>query len=380
MPRFTLTQLLVGTALFAILLVFTQSEGCGTRYSTIETLSFSSDDSRILVTKLTARNARTPGKIYKSNLARTVSWVDTLTGAGRGMVHQDFKPGNSGPAFRYWWVGRTSVVCNPTDDRIAFSGFGGGDLTYGAAQTSQTTIPLAQPASNLTISNSGRFLAASGAYHLTVLDTSTLKPALQTQVGDSPLFLGASLLSFNTDDTLLIAVGDDGAQVWDVATATQTATIPIDSESLVRSIAVMPDDSVVICSDSSTKRYDLSGSLLNTINETGGCVCAASRTSNTLAISDGETVRLCDATDGTTKRILSTSGVMSFAVSSDDKYLVTGDYDGNVELYDLLTGTRKWGSTPPGRHRWPWTIPATILGIWCWITYRLSDNPGKTSS
>lgn len=379
MPRFTLTQLLMGMALFAILLVFTQTEGCGRRYSMIETLSFSSDDSRILVTKLTARDARTPMKLYKSGLARTVSWADTSTGAARGMVHQDFKPRNSGPAFRHWWVGRTSVVCNPTDDRIAISGFGGGDLTYGAAQTSPTTIPLAQLAANLTVSETGRFVAASGMYHLTVVDTSTLKPAMQKQIGDLP-FLGASLMSFNSDDTLLITVGDAGAQVWDLATATQTATLPINSESLVRSIAVMPDDSVVICSDSSTKRYDLAGSLLNTINESGGYVCVASRISNILAISDGETVRLCDVTDGTTIRTLSASGVMSLAVSSDDKYLATGDYDGNVVLHDLLTGTRKWTSTPPGRHRWPWTIPATILGVWCWIAYRLANNRGKLSS
>ncbi|KLU05952.1 G-protein beta WD-40 repeat protein [Rhodopirellula islandica] len=369
----------MGTALFAIFLVFTQTEGCGTRYSTIETLSFSSDDSQILVTKLTARDARTPMKRYKSNLARTVSWVDTSTGAGRGTVHQDFKPGNSGPAFRHWWVGRTSVVCNPKDDRIAFSGFGGGDLTYGVAQTTPTTIPLAQPAANLTVSKSGRFVAASGAYHLTVVDTSTLKPAMQKQIGDSP-FLGASWMSFNSNDTLLITVGDAGGQVWDLATGTQTAMLPIDSESLVRSIAVMPDDSVVICFDSSTKRYDLTGSLLNTINETGGYVCAASRISNMLAISDGETVRLCDVTDGTITRTLSTSGVMSVAVSSDDKYLATGDYDGNVVLFDLLAGNRQWASTPPGRHRWPWTIPATILGIWCWIAYRLSNCWGDPSS
>lgn len=379
MPRFSLTQLLMGMALVAILLVFTQSEGCGTRYSTIEALSFSSDDSQILVTKLTARNARTPMKLYKSNLARTVSWLDRSTGAGRGMVHQDFKPGNSGPAFRHWWVGRTSVVCNPTDDRIAFSGFGGGDLTYGARQTPPTTLPLAQPASNLSISKSGRFVAASGMYHLTVVDTSTLKPAMQKQVGDSP-FLGASLMAFNSDDTLLVTVGDADAQVWDLATATQTATLPIDPESLVRSIAVMPDDSVVICSDSSTNRYDLTGSPLNTISETGGYVCAASRTSNILAISDGETVRLCDVTNGAITRTLSTSGVMSLAVSSDDKYLATGDYDGNVVLYDLLTGTQKWVSTPPGRHRWPWTIPAMILGVWCWIAFRLSNYRGKPSA
>ncbi|MEM6691329.1 MAG: WD40 repeat domain-containing protein [Planctomycetota bacterium] len=375
MPRFTLTQLLMGMALFAILLVFTQTEGCGKRYSMIETLSFSSDNSRVLVTKLTARDARTPMKLYKTNLARTVSWADTSTGAVRGRVHQDFKPGNSGPAFRHWWVGRSSVVCNPTDDQIAFSCFGGGDLTYGAAQTTPTTIPLAQPAANLTVSKSGRFVAASGMCHLTVVDTFTLKPVMQKQIVDSP-FLGASLMSFNSDDTLLMTVGDAGAQVWDLVTATKMATLPIDSESLVRSIAVMPDDSVVICSDSSTKRYDLTGSLLNII-KSGSYVCAASRISNVLAISDGETVRLCDVTDGTTMRTLSASGVISLAISSDDKWLATGDYDGNVVLYDLLTGTRKWTTTPPGRHRWPWTIPATILVIWCWTAYRLANHRGN---
>ncbi len=378
MPRFSLKQLLMGTALFGVLLVFTQTEGCGTRYSTIETLSFSSDGLQIVVTKLTARDSRTPMKAYKSNLARTVSLVDTATGRSLGVIHQDFKPGNSGPAFGYWWPGRTSVICNPNDDRIAISGFGGGDLTFGVEQSPET-VSLPRPASNLTISKSGRFLAASGANHLTVVDTSTLKTTMKKQIADSP-FLGASLMSFNSDDSLLISVGYDGAQVWDLAAAAQTATLPIDPESWVRSIAVMPDDSVVICSDSWTKRFDLSGALLNTIDGKGGYVSAASRTSNTLAISDGETVRLCDVTDGTTTRTLSASGVMSFAVSSDDKFLATGDNDGNVELYDLSTGTRKWVSSPPGRHRWPWTIPATILGVWCWIAYRLFNQRGKPST
>ena len=98
------------------------------RYTLIETISFSSDSSRIVATRLTARDARTPLKFYKSNVARTLSWMDSATGEKLGVIHQDFKPGNSGTAFRHWRVGRTSVVCNPVDDRIAFSAFGGGGL------------------------------------------------------------------------------------------------------------------------------------------------------------------------------------------------------------------------------------------------------------
>ena len=126
MPRFSLSQLLMGTALIAILLILPQTEGCGTRYAMVETLSFSSDGTRILTTKLTARNSRTSGKFYKSNVARTVSWIDASTGASRGVVHQDFEPGNCGPAFGMWRVGRRSALCNPSNDQVAFSAFRGG--------------------------------------------------------------------------------------------------------------------------------------------------------------------------------------------------------------------------------------------------------------
>ena len=64
----------------------------------IEGLSFASGDSGILVTKLTGRDARTPLKFYKADIARTISWLDALTGDKQGILHQDFKPGNCGPA------------------------------------------------------------------------------------------------------------------------------------------------------------------------------------------------------------------------------------------------------------------------------------------
>ena len=329
MPRFSLTQLLMGTALIAILLVFTQTEGCGTRYTLIETISFSSDGSRIVATHLTARDARTPMKRYKSNVARTISWLDSTTGANRGIIHQDFKPGNSGPAFRHWRVGRNSVVCNPADSRIAFSAFGGGDVTYGADHTSRTTFALTHPAANLAISHSGRLLATSGNYGLTVVDISTQKPVMTAQTGDMP-FLGASLMAFTNDDSRLATAGDSGVVVWDTAAGTRTSQILVDSEPWIEAIAVMPDDSVVICTDASVNRYDLSGKLLNTIAVTGGYVCAAPNNTDTLAVSDGHTVMLYSITNGETLRTLPLSGAMSLAFSPNDNHLLAGTYDGNV--------------------------------------------------
>ena len=382
MPRFSLTQLLMGTALIAILLVLTQTEGCGRRYTLIETISFSSDGSRIVATRLTARNARTPMKHYKSNVARTISWLDSATGASLGVIHQDYKPGNSGPAFQHWCVGRTSVICNPTDNRVAFSAFGGGDVIYGADRPSPKTVTLTTPAANLAISNSGRYLAASGSYGLNLIDTSTFRPVLSAQISDL-VFLGALLMDFNNEDTRLVTVGDSGVLVWDTATGTQNAAVPVDADSSVHAIAVMPDDSLVICSDSSVKRYDLTGTLLNTISTNVGDVCAASGKTDTLAVSDGDTVTLYNTSNAATKRTLPISGVMSLAFSPNDKHLATGSYRGNVALYDLTTGNRLWSATPPGRHRWPWTIPVAVLCVWCWIAYWLADranHKGKTNS
>lgn len=117
----------MGIVLVAIVWLFTQAEGCGIRYTLIETLSFSSDDSRILVAKLSARNARTPWKLYKANVSRTLSWLDVPDGRRSEIIHQDFAPGNCGTVRRMWHLGRTSALCNPSNDQVAMSAFGGGD-------------------------------------------------------------------------------------------------------------------------------------------------------------------------------------------------------------------------------------------------------------
>ncbi|GAF69573.1 unnamed protein product, partial [marine sediment metagenome] len=99
MPQFTLTQMLMGTALVAILLGFTQTEGCGRRYVRIECVSFSRDGSRIAVSKLNARDARITLKRYKADVARTLSLLNSSDGTTERRIHQDFLAGNQGPAF-----------------------------------------------------------------------------------------------------------------------------------------------------------------------------------------------------------------------------------------------------------------------------------------
>ncbi len=171
MLRFTLKQLFMGTALIGVILSFTQAEGRGTRYARIESLSFTSDDARILVSKLTGRDARRPLKHYKADLARTVSLVDAQAGINCGVIHQSFKPGNCGPTFQFWWMGRTSALCNSTNDRIAMSAFGGGEITCDVGTAKPTVLSLQLPACNIVYSKSGRFLAASSSNEVAVFDT-----------------------------------------------------------------------------------------------------------------------------------------------------------------------------------------------------------------
>jgi WD40 repeat protein len=224
MPRFTLSQLLMGVAFVAIVLGFTHTEGCGRRFSMIESLSFSSDDSAIAVAKLSARDAQTPWKLYIADVSRTISWLDAATGKSRGQIHQDFRPGNCGPAFALWRVGRTSALCNPSNDQVAMSAFGGGDITRNAGTSEPTVVSLQHPACNIAFSKSGRFLAASGGEQVTVLDTLSDTVVMRIQARDLP-FLGASLMSFTNDDSPIALGGDSGVHIWEIATSTQRSTV-----------------------------------------------------------------------------------------------------------------------------------------------------------
>jgi WD40 repeat protein len=371
MPRFTLSQLFMGIALIAIALAFTQTEGCGRRFAMIESISFSSDDSRIVVTKLNARDARTPMKIYKANVSRTVSWLDVSTGKTGGVIHQDFKAGNCGPAFRLWRVGRISALCNPSNDHVAMSAFGGGDITRYFDVAKPKVVSLKHPAFNLTYSRSGRFLAASGNCELTVLDTENDTVVMRIQANDDP-FLGASLMSFTNDDTGIILAGDSGVHAWDIAAATQRSTVIQGREPWIRAIAVAPDDTLVVCSDECVRRYDIGGKAVATLADKGAYLCSIAGDGKRLAVAHDGHVTIYNLDANTALDSLPLGGTTALALSSNGNELAVGDYNGRVKLIDRGTGAQRWSSNPPGRHRWPWTLPGVFLVAWIYVAWRLS--------
>jgi len=385
MPRFTLTQLLMGTALVAILLVFAQAEGCGRPLTLVECVSFSSDGSRIAVSKLNARDARTPLKVYKANVSRTISWMDSTTGASIGVIHQDFKPGNCGPAFRLWWVGRTSALCNPMTDRVSANGFGGGDITHYAGDESESTpyvTSLQHRALNMAFSDSGRLLAASGMYELTVLDTTNNAPVMRVQANELP-FLGAALLAFSCDETRIAVASDAGVHIWDIATGTQVSTVLQGWQTRIYAVAMVPDDTLVICSDEWVRRYDFSGNVVSTLADSKDCYgcCVSSDGRNAAVIGDGN-VLIYDLASNTKTNTIPFGSAIALAFSPDGHSLAIGDYYGKVSLFGVETGRSRWASSPPGRHRWPWTLPACFLAMWGFAAWRLSkraETDGKRS-
>lgn len=370
MLRLTLSQLLIGTTLIAIVLVFTQTEGCGRRFTMIESLSFSSDDSRIVVTKLNARNALTPMKLYKANVSRTVSWLDASNGNSDGLLHQDFKSGNCGPAFHLWRVGRTSALCNPSNNQVAMSAFGGGDITRNVGTARANVTTLQHPAYNIAYSNSGRFLAASGMDELTVLDTENDIVAMRVQSNDLP-FLDASLMSFTNDDMCVILAGHSGVNIWNIATATKRSTVIKGFESWINFIVAAPNNSLVVCSDDWVRRYDFDGNVVATFDDRGANLCSISADGMRLAISGYGGLAIYDLSSNRLLRSLSFQGVTALALSCSGDELVVGDNNGRVTLIDTRTGARQWTSSPHGRYRWPWTLPGAFLVAWIYVVWRL---------
>lgn len=371
MPRFASIQLPMGVALVGIVWFFTQTEGCGTRYKMIESLSFSHDDSAIAVSKLNARDARTPSKCYKANVSRTVSLLDVSTGNSRGPIHQDFEAGNCGPAFVVWRMGRTSVLFNPANDHLAMSAFGGGHVTRNVGTAETTVLPFEYPIYNIAYSKSGRFLAASGRDHVSVLDTQNDTAVMQVEAsGDG--FLDASLMAFSNDDRQIYVAGMLGVDAWDIATSTHHSTVFKVTEHSIQAIATAPDDTLVVCTDDWIRRYELTGQVVATLSDSETCVCSVGGNGNRLAVSTPGEVTIYDLRSDSIAHSLPFRGATAVALSSTGDQLAVGDFRGRVTLIDTETGEHRWNSDPPGRYRFPWTVPAVFLFCWIYVAWRLS--------
>ncbi len=363
MPRISLLSLFMGMSLIIIIYAFTLAEGRGTRSAMIESLSFSADDSRILVTKLNSRFGWKSMRSYLADSSRTVSWLDASDGKGLGLIHQDFEPGNLGLGLRFRRYGRTTVLCNPANDGLSMTTFGGGDVILNADSANPTVVSFQYPSLHLASSPSGRLLAASGNYHLTVLDTQDYSVKMRVQANDLSS-LRAPLMSFSNDESRIFTVDNYGAYAWDISTAKRLATLIQGDRLSIQAIAVTPEDDLVVCSEEWVRKYGLNGEVLTAIEDKGAALCVMPRAGNLLALYGDDQLRIYDLQSNSMLHMFTYRGVTALAMSSSGDQLAVGDLEGRVALINTSTGERQWHSTPPGRCRWPWTWPATLLLLW----------------
>lgn len=381
MPRSALSQFLMGISFVAITVGLIQSEGCGTPREMIDGLSFTSDDSRIATTKVTYRIEYGRMRALVADVGRTVSWLDAVDGANLDIIYQDYRPGVRDLGIRlrglrlpFRQPAQTCVVCNPISDHVALTSDNSREVVVNVDTEKPTRLRVPHEATNLAFSKSGQFLAVSGPNNITLINTEdeTVKSCIRT---DGSAFIDACLMSFSHDETRLAHAGMFEAYVSSVASGTLLTTV-LDQAGLFRpginAIAVAPDDTLVVCSEKWVRRYDFVGQHFSTIAETGASFCAMTSDGSKMAIASGTEIKVYDLNSNEIVGSLSVGGISALAISSQGEQLAVGDDNGSVHLFDVETGTRKWIANPPGRYRWPWTLPMTLLAGWGFIAWQFS--------
>ncbi len=385
---------MMGAALAPILWMLLHAEGCGRQYEFVESVSFSPDGSRILVTNLTAKDANASGKIYKANVARTISLIDVTTRRTE-RVHEDFRPGNCGPALHLFRPRRMTAAYNSADDSIVIQEFGGGAIELHPTDRSSAvqTVNLNHDSLNIALSKSGNLLAASYTPDLSVWDT--MRKRLRFHVRERGVHdIRASVVAFSPDESLLATLDEYYVQVdgsplpltgaWaartvsrvnvrDTKNGSNTVTFDVADYDRAYDIDFFPDNTLLICSDKWVRRYDLSGNVLQTVADAQdvrvGSVSDDGRFVAVAVLDEAKTrsVRIFDLCERTELTIPRQGNTWALAFSPDGRDIVHAGSGGIVTSTQVSSGKQNWSIQAPGRRRGSPLIPAVALVLWCLV-------------
>lgn len=396
--RFSLTQLLMATALVPIVWMFTQAEGCGKRISLMESISTSSDGSQLMFSRVCGRFANVPGKIYWADLSRTIT-VFNRTDQTLQIVHQDYLRGNQGPAKSELRLGRTSSVLNPDGKTIVFHDFGGGAVQTLA--TDSDAPPQSLPSGpdeyvlNLAISKSGRFIATCDYDGLSVWQKQKKLFRVHLYGGS---WLHAARVAFSYDDRMLAAIEkkkqpqvktqhDYKPSVYGVRVVSTSAGNSIEEFELPPGeepifIEFVPDGTLIVGTRSFVRHYDRSGNILSVIPGSEEIdAIAVSRGGKYVALArsgeSGASVRVVDMKEMTWTDIPRKHGATALAFLPDENTIVHGGNDGIATASRIATGETVWCLGVPGRLRPAWTTPAQALGVWVLVAIGISARRSR---
>jgi WD40 repeat protein len=367
MPRFSMTQMLMGVGLIAIVLSLFRSEGCGRREMVIESVSFSPDGARLLVSRMDSRRTGVVDNQYVSNQARTISVLDAASGDATIILRQDVRlrgrepplgQWNSGRASAYFSVSAASIIVHDLSNNAIYiypeDGRGPHRLLSGADQ----------PVLSSVVSRSAPLLAVIDRGGLTIVDLA-IDSRIRRIPANSMAYFGA-IGAFSWDDAKIVTAGDSRVNVWDVASGRLFSEFaPEGSRQGENEVALLPDDTLLVASGRGLWRYDLSGNALDVPRLSDSCYgLSVSRNGARLASLRAAAVDVFDIATWSLLCVQKVTGASSTALSPDGERLAVGDLGGRVTLVDAASGRQLWSVSAPGWGRPNWTTPALLLIAW----------------
>jgi WD40 repeat protein len=174
-----------------------------------------------------------------------------------------------------------------------------------------------------------------------------------------------------------------GSELWDVPTARLNRTLTGSCRgSRIYSASFSPDNTTLAVGCTGEVRL-LS---VSDTNERAIPCCDQiqsvrfSPDGRTLAVADGQTIRLFD---GLTLNAKGTLGnryrVHSLVFSPDSEQLATGDWNGTMTLWNLRTGKPLQELTVARGTRVHWAMPSLLLAFWCFTWYVMRVRVRKRS-
>lgn len=151
-------------------------------------------------------------------------------------------------------------------------------------------------------------------------------------------------LEFSPDGKVLLSAGDDGfAKAWDLASGRPLTELRDSKAEIMISIAALPNDSLAVVGSYSGRAYVWNwktGSTERTFDQAVWHVESVAAAGGTKVASAGvdDVIYLWDALTGSVvSRFPNThqGGVRALAADPGHRYLVSGDYEGNLLLWDL---------------------------------------------